>query len=128
MYADFLDWVLQNRCYRQKQQWKCAEANTSRVGLALLTSTQRSHGHVGCVGRGGGFVGAGLARELIDADETWLAREYTASLITVIDRLRGHANAFALAQSHLGFSQLCNDLFWLGSFSNHPAPSLRSQP
>ena len=73
------------------------------------------------------LVGVGLARKLIVADETWLAREYTASLITVIDRLRGHANAFALAQSHLDFSQFCNDLFWLGSFSHRPALSLRSQ-
>jgi hypothetical protein len=73
------------------------------------------------------LVGAGLARKLIVADETWLAREYTASLITVIDRLRRHANAFALAKSNLGFSQLCNDPFWLGSLSHRPAPSLWSQ-
>ena len=54
----------------------------------------------------------------------------TPSIVRLLrhtDRLSRHANAFALAQSNLGFSQLCNDLFWLGSFSHHPAPFLRSQ-
>ena len=30
-------------------------------------------------------------------------------------------------QPHLDFSQLCNDLFWLGSLRNDSAPSIRSQ-
>ena len=98
------------------------------------TSTQRRHGHINrvsrggrsyettprvfapaptvstplhgaCVDRVGGLLESGLARELIVAVATWLAHEYTALLIKVFDRLSRHGNAFALAQLHLDFSQ-----------------------
>ncbi|MEC8037824.1 MAG: hypothetical protein VX152_05920 [Pseudomonadota bacterium] len=63
-------------------------------------------------------VGEWLANELIVAVETWLARDYTGSLIKVIDQLSRLTSALALAQSHLDFSQLCNDFFWLGSLGH----------
>ena len=108
--------------------------NTPRVSSAPTTSTQRRHGnidrvgqdarsheptppalapattvstplHGACVDRGNGLVELGLARELIVEVETWLALEYTASLIKIFDRLNRHANAFALAQSRVDSSK-----------------------
>ena len=118
--------VLETSCACQKRQWKWASGVSGKVKMGPQMN-QPTHRALASRQPRRGTVATIMLIGLLALSQWGWRVKSRAQWVEAVDRLSRHANAFALAQSHLCFSQFCNDLFWLGSFSHRPAPSLRSQ-